>query len=519
MINVSQAYKDTLATARRNFNAIINITLADGTVLPQLTNANLRAFSIEDAVSEDDSFTMLGSTIINQCTITLDNIDEDYSQYVFRNAEVSVFIDYPLINGTTERIRKGTYFVDDAKYTSGTVQLICLDYMARFNVPYTRSALAYPATVQDVIIDACITCGVAFVQTDVPHKTFVLPRKPTAEQTSFRQILGYVAQVIGCYARCNRFGQLEFKWCDRNALETAYAFPDKIDIHNLVHNHSQTIAIEDITITGVSIDIESGAFESTAQDETVSIQWVDGKLIMRYPSSMLTTIHSDETGHVIQNKDEDSDADYYLQQDDLYLESEIAPSESKNRAINKYLAGSDTYVITITKNELITNEIAGEVATWLALQLVGLRFRKATTQHLGNPTMEAGDVAIMWDRKGRHYPIIVTRTVFGIGVLQTTVCGSETPQKNAVMQYSNSTKTFIKLAEQIRREKSTREIALENLATILQLWYNKYNLFKPRSLLWNTIILHIQIANIFPVTREQIQIILTVCSAFVHFIT
>ena len=59
MIEVSQKYKDTMVAGLRNFNADIEITLANGITLPSITNAQLRSFSVDDAVSDDNKFTML----------------------------------------------------------------------------------------------------------------------------------------------------------------------------------------------------------------------------------------------------------------------------------------------------------------------------------------------------------------------------------------------------------------------------------------------------------------------------
>lgn len=431
MIEVSQTYKDTLATGRRNFNALIYITLADGTNLPVLTNANLRAFSIDDAVSDDNAFTMLGSTIINQCRITIDNLQDEYRNYNFKYADVVVYIDYALIDGTTERIRKGTFYVDTDLYVNGTVELTCFDNMAKFDKAYSLSNLQYPATVRDIILDACTVCNVPFSYNNIPNSDILVSTRPNKNQTTFRQVLGWACQIVGCFARCNTLGQLEVKWCDVGVLEESYGsldggtfdnntpyetgatadggsfnpwntgyiissstFLSQAESHNFYYNYSQDIAIEDTLISGVSIVVET---DSTDNQEI-------------------------------------------------------------------YTIGSEGYVVTIEKNELVTSEIAQQIVTLLGDKLIGMRFRKATTTHMGDPTIEAGDIAVLWDTKNHSYPIIVTRTEFSIGKQQKTVCGVESPSRNVATRYTETAKAYLKIKEQLRQEKTSRELAVETLA-------------------------------------------------------
>lgn len=435
MIEVSQMYKDTLASGTRNFNAIISITLEDGTILPTLTNANLRAFSIDDAVSDDNNFTMLGSVIINQCSIIIDNLSDEYNNYNFKYADVVVYLDYPLLDNTTERIRKGTFYVDKATYVGGTVELTCFDNMAKFDKDYALSNVSYPATVYDIVLDACTICGVPFSYLSIPNADFIITNEPVKEQTTFRQVLSWVAQIVGCYARCNTLGQLELKWCDTTILEDAYGYLDggtfdsdtpyasgdiadggnfnpwnigysissasflsQGEAHNFYFNYSQDIAIEDTIITGITI---------------------------------------------------------------------IVAAEESSAETNKYTVGSPGHILTIENNELITNDSAQTIVSYLSNQLLGMRFRKASTAHMCDPTIEAGDIAVLWNTRNRSYPIIVTHTIFKIGNQQQSICGVESPTKNNATRYTETTRTYLQAKSDIQREKTTRELAIANLTSQL----------------------------------------------------
>ena len=430
MISVSQEYKNTLATGRRDFNVVVYMLLADYTQLSPLTNADLRFFTIDEAVSDDNKFTMLGSTIINQCTIGIDNIKNDYTQYNFENAYVEVYLDYVLLNGETERIRKGTFFVDTATYTGGIIELTCLDFMAYFDLDYLYSNVTYPATVRTIIEDACDVCGVALADIDIPHGDFEITKKPDAEELTFRDVLSWIGEIIGCYAKCDVNGDLSFNWCNRDSLDAAYGsldggefdsstpkytsgdkadggsfrpwnigyvfssatFATQSEVHNFYYNFSQSVATIDTVITGVEIAI---VVDKNSIDNTVS-EISEEEL---------------ENGADIVITDEESE-------------------DSDDTVVKSFFMGHEGYILIIENNGFISEDTAPQIIQWLSAQLIGTRFRRATTYHLSDPTIEAGDVGILWDKNEASYPIIITRTNFKVGSQQQSVCGSESTKQN-----------------------------------------------------------------------------------------
>ena len=70
--------------------ADVSIVFRDGTKLP-VDQDGLWGLSIEDNVSGTDSFDV-GSAIINQLTLKLDNTDERYNAYNFDGAKITVKI-------------------------------------------------------------------------------------------------------------------------------------------------------------------------------------------------------------------------------------------------------------------------------------------------------------------------------------------------------------------------------------------------------------------------------------------
>lgn len=491
MIEVSQKYKDTMVAGLRNFNADIEITLTDGTVLPPLTNAQLRSFSVDDAVSDDNQFTMLGSAIINQCVFTLDNILDFYYNYNFFDAEVIVYINCTLLDGTIERIRKGTYFVEDYRYLDGIIELTCYDNLAKFDKPYSLSALEYPTTVQNIIEDACSICNVPLSEVPVPNNDVIIPNGPISDNATFREVLSKIGQVIGCYVKCNRFGKLEFAWCNVEVLngiygsldggtfddDTPYSSGDNADggsfnpwnlgyvlasatfavqnaSHNLYYNYSQEVAVVDTIVTGVSVSTAPALVIDTQYKLAVMLK--NGNLVLQKSDDAPATFSINNNGELI--------ATSYVSGDSFYVSGNVpTPSGDEgiyddgslimktsttleladvDTTVQTFSVGQPGFVISIADNEFLNTELANSTATRLGKQLIGMRFRKATTYHLNDPSIESGDIALLWDRKNRSYPIIVTHTTFKIGGQQMTICGSETVVKNSANRQTETSRIY-----------------------------------------------------------------------------
>lgn len=438
MLNVSNAFRIKLYRDERDYICSATIRLSDGTTL-NLTNEHIwfNGFSIDDAVSEDEMFTAVGSTIIGSASLTINNIDESYSDYDFTNAKVTMFIGLNVtVNSTSEleRLKKGVFWVDDTHYNGSTITLDLLDNMMQFDRPYDTT-LVYPARLDQIVMDACTKCGVTYATVSFPHQDYIVEKKPDAEATTYREVLGWASSIAGCFARCNVDGELEIKWFDQTHYESwadgtdggtfnpwniadavnggtfnPWNVGDALDgesfnetryYHNIYALYSQDICIDDVVITGVRILVE-------ADDE--------------------------ETGSVIQSFDSEETVEG------------VAP-----------------YIVELSGNPFITVETAPTIVEWLADKLIGLKFRKLNVTHANDPSMEAGDMAVVWDRKGRAYPILVTRTSFSVNSPQTTVCGAETPSRNSANRFSSVTKTYVDRRKELLQERNAWELAQEQV--------------------------------------------------------
>lgn len=427
MINVSQKFKDHIKEDNKDYRVSVVITLTDGTVL-SLTNEDLSmgGFDIDDAISSDSSFAVLGAANANQATIVINNEDEKYSDYIFTHATFTLSLSVELDNNGTpyiETIPKGTYIVDSApQYNNATITLIGLDYMVKFDHPYSESGVGYPATLDFIVRDACNKCGVTLGTLNFPNKNVRVEDKPSAEALTFRDVLSYAAQIAGCYARMSVDNKLELKWYDTNKLN------DLSDV--LIDNYSNYIVTDESDQIAIS--------KSAADIEALGVHLIE--------SIYAQSIDVDDvviTGVKVSVKVEDEDA---------------------SSGLITYSSGTEGYVIDLgDDNPLITTATAQTIVDRLGIQLIGLRFRPLSISHFNTPIMEAGDIAVVRDRKSRDYATLITRTTFGVGKQQQTVCAAESAIKGSSTQYSSQTRAFVELRKLVRQEKTTREQAIEDL--------------------------------------------------------
>ncbi len=452
MINVSTEFKQKLNSDSRTYLCKANIVLTDGTIL-DLENDKIMlstGFSVENVVSQDTSFTALGSVIVDSATLAIYNNDDYYSDYIFEDAKVTLSVGLELSN-TTEYVKKGTFIVNQANYGDSVITLNLFDNLIKFDKSYKESNLVYPATLLNIVNNACTVCGVSLASNSLnfPHNSYIVQQAPNSESTTFREVLGWVATIAGCFLRCNTDGELEFAWFDIESLVTEtssldggefdsdspYSTGDSADggtfnpwtegdnvdggmftsnsnVHYITQLFSQRFAVDDIVITGVKIIVENTVQEVNTESET----------------------------------------------------SETTTNETEEPTTLEYLFGTTGYIIEIRDNPFITKDSVNTIGAWLQTLLVGTTFRPCELSSTSTPIIESGDVALSWDKKGDMHPILITRVTFNPNSPQTIVCGAESPTKNSSAQLTEATKSYLETAKKIKQTNTTMDNAFKELS-------------------------------------------------------
>lgn len=434
MINVSNAWHLAISNDKRQYLEYADITLENGVTL-NLENKDFwqGGFGYEDAVSADNDL-QVGSAIVNKCNLVVNNIYGDYDTYDFTNAEVVLRIGLPL-DGDPEIVRRGTYKVDNATFNGDLISLECLDNMTSFDKPYD-SKLTYPATLNSIVRDACTECGVTLNTLTFPYDDYIVENRPEDESTTYREVLAWATQISGCFARCNPYGQLEVKWYPTLSLQ------------------EDTETVLDGGIFDQATPYASGA---TADGGTFN-PWTTGYDYDAGTFADIVTVH-----HITSLYNRNVSVDDVVITGVKVLVKDNTDGTSGGNVIHEYMNGTSGYVIEIKDNPFITTETANEVVGYLGLQLIGIKYRKASITHGSDPCIEAGDVALVLDRKNNIYPILISKTVFSSNGAQQTTSSAQTPTRNSSARFSAETKNYVELRKRLTNERTIREEVERNL--------------------------------------------------------
>lgn len=141
--------------------------------------------------------------------------------------------------------------------------------------------------------------------------------------------------------------------------------------------------------------------------------------------------------------------------------TEYIEATSDDKTASSYLYGNEGYVLEISENKLIPQGTGETVAAMIGEKCVGMSFRPFETQCLTDISIEAGDAVLITDRKGNKYKSFLTNVVLQPGVFEQISCNAESAARNSSKQYSLITQTAVDARKSVQKEKTQRELALE----------------------------------------------------------
>ena len=152
----------------------------------------------------------IGTVYAAEMGITLlSNID----RYTLNDAEIRLNFNLILPDETVETVPMGIFEISEATRKTRCLEIKAYDYMLRFDEPFNIEATS--GTPYNFISTICQTCHVEMAQTQaqisaLPNGSETLGIYSTNDIGSYRDLLYYLAQVLGCVAQINREGKLEF---------------------------------------------------------------------------------------------------------------------------------------------------------------------------------------------------------------------------------------------------------------------------------------------------------------------
>lgn len=221
-----------LAALREDVVQSVNIlcTPTKGTAF-NITNKDIIGAVTVDWSSVTGSKLDLGSACMSELSFTLENTDGAFDDKVFEGAQLYVTTSFPT-GSTTETVPIGYYTVDSPPRKLRSIKITAYDRMAKFNRAYD-SELAYPATLYQIVADACTKCGVSQkLPTNTLHRGVSIPKRPEADNLTYRQVLVWAAELMGVSLYIDYDGKLTGGWYATNAKHTVIKASDRFTSGN-----------------------------------------------------------------------------------------------------------------------------------------------------------------------------------------------------------------------------------------------------------------------------------------------
>ena len=248
MHNVSSLFRREVENGGRVFKLKARIDFKDGSSM-ELTGKDFltKGISLKDDTASGNSFGC-GNVIAKQLDLILNNYTGKFSDKDFEDAviwpQVGLLVKQSYQGEQIEYINLGPFTADSADVRSSSIAVTAYDYAEKLDRPYSLSELAYPATLKDIVYQACLDCGIVPLnQNSFNNSNYVVQIAPDGEAATYRDVVSAALQIAGYNGRFDENGKFYLHWYDlENPVWT--------------FRHVSDFAVSDTVITGVQISSE-----------------------------------------------------------------------------------------------------------------------------------------------------------------------------------------------------------------------------------------------------------------------
>lgn len=196
-------------------------------------NSSLVDLTIKDNCC--DSGRLFGTAITKEAEVNIinkDNLD-------LADQEFELFVGVRLPDETYEFVPYGNFIVtsyEDTK-SNNVYKIIAYDYMSKLNISF-RDIVGfeptYPITLKEFKEELLTTLNISFADQTLPNDDFVIRGALELSGYSARAVLGYIAELQGCFVKIDRNNTLQFFSINETQEQIdAYSMNSKLEVDNV----------------------------------------------------------------------------------------------------------------------------------------------------------------------------------------------------------------------------------------------------------------------------------------------
>lgn len=239
MYVVSEKFKD--AAYSRSRNVAVKVTFNGTTVLD---GNNIIDITIKETITSSERLTM-GDACSSMAKVKFLMPAEALPLHgSYFKAEVGLMVD-----GAFEYCPLGTYYVTDfeTKDNFRIVEVTAYDGMSKLNNRYETTLESFPASIMDVLSDIQAQYPGIVNLAETTYPDYLVDYV----DCTAREMVGYIAGLLGCNARINRDNQLIFCW---------YSGSEAIGNDSVYMNGYTTSSKEEYTFSSITVgELEAGS--------------------------------------------------------------------------------------------------------------------------------------------------------------------------------------------------------------------------------------------------------------------
>lgn len=221
VFSVAQPIASLLEAIRAHTEQDIKITFADNTVLGKADVAITGdGVKITDILNGDTDYTF-GKAVCKQVEMTLFNVDNKFNNFDFTQ-EFTLQIGVK-VGAAFQYVTVGVFKGESPDKVRGKlIDFTAYDRMQKFEVSASDfiENMTFPVTLGAVFSSLCAAVGVEPITTTFTNSTknFTFNPFSTSDYTA-REVLAWIAEAAGCYARVNADGKVELNTFTTNSYK------------------------------------------------------------------------------------------------------------------------------------------------------------------------------------------------------------------------------------------------------------------------------------------------------------
>lgn len=310
MYPVSSAYMEAIAQPVRDFKIAVTFKYADGTQVTfddhdLVTNSDVIIES--QAVSGSASCNTIDVGAVPTATASLAILEDDTNLHRYAGAEYNICVSLKLDSGEYEPVEMGTFYVDSSKTSRIGNKIEVFGYDSMPSLMYEiwgikdelNGMTAYSA-VRRLVNVSMVKCKFFQNLSGFPNSNLPLNFDSTQIRTA-RDAIMWIAQLMGCFARINRYNHLEFvpiksNWKWYNDEHTSGTILAARTIYG-AERYETKFSDDRIHISGISMLRPNGYVETYKRsglesDSNVIINLEQNPLIVSSETSHNTTMNA-----------------------------------------------------------------------------------------------------------------------------------------------------------------------------------------------------------------------------------